>query len=362
MKPQSRATLVVAVFAAVPAVVLGVIALLAAGPVAGVVVLVVVGGALAAWARFAGDRRVLAAVGGRDADPVSDARLWNLAEGLSISAGLRQPRLRVIDSPGLNAMAAGTRADRAHRRCHFGAAGRARSHRAGGGPGRGADPDPAPRDAAGDRGGRPPSESAGSSPCAPTRDAEADQAAVALTRYPPALASALEKVEAKGADVAGQPASLAHLWLADPRPGAAARPGPADHSRTDRGAARAVTASVTSGIRAPIPTRLARWARLGLLLAGGGPACAACGSQPRGRDPPAAAPTTSAPTRATTCRRRPPPDRPHRSPPSPACSSPTPRSCTPRPWWSRSTTSTPPAPRPASTRPTWCTKNWSRVA
>ena len=39
------------------------------------------------------------------------------------------------------------------------------------------------------------------------RDAQADQAAVALTRYPPALASALEKLEAKGAAVAGQPAS-----------------------------------------------------------------------------------------------------------------------------------------------------------
>ena len=38
---------------------------------AGVVVLVVVGVALAAWARFAGDRRVLAAIGGRDADPVT---------------------------------------------------------------------------------------------------------------------------------------------------------------------------------------------------------------------------------------------------------------------------------------------------
>ena len=29
-------------------------------------------------------------------------------EGLSIGAGVRQPRLRVIDSPGLNALAAGT--------------------------------------------------------------------------------------------------------------------------------------------------------------------------------------------------------------------------------------------------------------
>jgi hypothetical protein len=47
-------------------------------------------------------------------------------------------------------------------------------------------------------------------------DARSDQAAVTLTRYPPALASALEKVDAKGAHVAGQPASMAHLWLADP--------------------------------------------------------------------------------------------------------------------------------------------------
>src|SRR5436189_214796 len=83
------------------------------GPVAGVVVLVVVGVALAAWARLAGDRRVLSAIGGRKADPVTDARLMNLAEGLSISAGLRQPQLRVVDSPGLNAIAAGTKASRA---------------------------------------------------------------------------------------------------------------------------------------------------------------------------------------------------------------------------------------------------------
>ena len=48
------------------------------------------------------------------------------------------------------------------------------------------------------------------------RDIEADQAAVALTRYPPALAAALEKIEAKGAEVPGQGSYLAVLWLADP--------------------------------------------------------------------------------------------------------------------------------------------------
>jgi Zn-dependent protease with chaperone function len=54
------------------------------------------------------------------------------------------------------------------------------------------------------------------------RDTQADLAAVALTRYPPALAAALEKVEAKGAGVADQPAWMAHLWLADPSPSAEA--------------------------------------------------------------------------------------------------------------------------------------------
>jgi heat shock protein HtpX len=219
MKPQTRASLVVASFAAIPALVLGVIAFVAAGPVAGLVVLVVVAAALVAWVRLAGDRRARAAIGGRDADPVADARLWNLAEGLSISAGLRQPRLRVIDSPGLNAVAAGTRADRALVGVTSGLLAeldrieleavlaeelmQIRHH----------ETVPATVVAATFGVGRVIAVDA-------DRDAQADQAAVALTRYPPALASALEKLATKGAEVGGQPAALAHLWLADPRPGA----------------------------------------------------------------------------------------------------------------------------------------------
>jgi Zn-dependent protease with chaperone function len=49
------------------------------------------------------------------------------------------------------------------------------------------------------------------------RDARADQGAIGLTRYPPALASALEKIEAKGSAVTGQPGYMAPLWLVDPR-------------------------------------------------------------------------------------------------------------------------------------------------
>jgi len=213
--PQARATLVVALFAVGPAVVAGLIGWVAGGIVVGLVALVVVGSGLAAWARFGGERRVLAAIGGRDADPVADARLLNLVEGLSIGAGLRQPRLRVLDSPGLNAMAAGTRPGRGivgvtsgllsqlnrieleavlaeeliqiRRNETLPATVLAATFglgRAAGLPG--------------------------------DRDAGADQAAVALTRYPPALAAALEKLEAEGAQVAGQPGYMTHLWLADP--------------------------------------------------------------------------------------------------------------------------------------------------
>ena len=50
--------------------------------------------------------------------------------------------------------------------------------------------------------------------------AEIDEAGVALTRYPPALISALETMEGQGRTVAGVRSTMAHLWLVDPMPGA----------------------------------------------------------------------------------------------------------------------------------------------
>jgi heat shock protein HtpX len=222
--PETRATLVAAVFAVVPAVVLGAVALVLAGPMIGAIVLVVVGAALAVWARFGGERRVLASIGGRDADPVADARLCNLAEGLSISAGLRQPRLVVIDSPGLNAMAVGTGPSRAVvgvttgllselDRIELEAVLAEELMQV-----RRRETLPATVLVA--------TFGVGRSLALPAdHDAQMDQAAVALTRYPPALAAALEKLEAKGAAVSGQPASMAHLWLVDPSPTPVARRG-----------------------------------------------------------------------------------------------------------------------------------------
>jgi heat shock protein HtpX len=206
---------VVVLFAGVPGVILGVIGLLAGGPVVGAAVLVVVVAVLVAWARFSGERRILAAIGGRDADPITDSRLFNLAEGLSIGAGVHQPRLRVIDSPACNAMAAGTSPRRAIVGVTAGLLAeldrieleavlaeeliQVRRH----------ETLPATVVAA--------TFGLGRSIAIPAdRDAQADLAAVALTRYPPALASALEKLDAKGAAVSGPPASMAHLWLADP--------------------------------------------------------------------------------------------------------------------------------------------------
>ena len=49
--------------------VLGAVAFVVAGIIVGVVVFVAVAVGLTAWARFAGDSRVLARIGGRDADP-----------------------------------------------------------------------------------------------------------------------------------------------------------------------------------------------------------------------------------------------------------------------------------------------------
>ena len=219
MSAKGRAWRATAAFAAVPAVVIGVILALAVGWLVGLVALVVVGGALAAWARLAGDRLIRARLGGRPADPTSEARLCNLVEGLCTAAGVRQPRILVVDDPGLNVLAAGPSSAKGLLAVTTGLL---------------AELDRIELEAALAEAlwmiryeeivpgtvlaatwglvARLALES--------DRDSRADQGAISLTRYPPALAAALEKVEAKGAVVAGQSGYVAHLWLADPRPAA----------------------------------------------------------------------------------------------------------------------------------------------
>lgn len=224
MSARVRATRTAAVFAAGPAVILGVVLGLTAGWIVGPIVFVVVAAALLGWVRFGGDRVVARGIGGRPADPFQHARLVNLVEGLSTGAGVRQPRLLVVDSPGLNVLAAGTSPSTAVVAVTTGLLEELERieleavlaeelwlirHE---------ETVPATVLAATFGLGRGLALQTG-------RDTAADQGAISLTRYPPALAAALEKIESKGAVVAGQPGHLAHLWMVDPRPDTSARSG-----------------------------------------------------------------------------------------------------------------------------------------
>jgi Zn-dependent protease with chaperone function len=205
-----------AVFAAAPAVVAAVVAGVVAGWPAAVIALVVVAAGLAAWAWLAGDRIVARALRGRPAERHRDARLVNLVDGLSIAAGVRTPRLVVVDSPALNALAAGTSARRAVVAVTSGLL---------------AECDRIELEAvlAAEMWLVRHEETLPRTVLAATfglgrdlalrrdEDTRTDRGAVALTRYPPALAAALDKIYLKGANVAPTPARLAHLWLVDPR-------------------------------------------------------------------------------------------------------------------------------------------------
>jgi len=219
-RPDRKAAALAAPFAAGPALVVGVVSGVLGGPVAGVVVFVVVFAALSGWVYWGADRLVRSSlkrsgVSLRDADPRVDARLYNMAEGLAATVGVRCPRLAVLDSDSLNAMVSGARRGRElvvvtsglleeldvveleavlaevlYRLRHGEVAaetvlvatfGLGRSVLLGAG-----------------------------------RDTRLDAGAVRITRYPPALTSALEKMETKGSVVPGQTERSAHLWVADP--------------------------------------------------------------------------------------------------------------------------------------------------
>lgn len=189
--------------------------------VGALVALVIVAGGLYAWLTLAGERLALAGLHTHPADPVAEARLINLLEGLCISAGLRPPGLLVTTDTSCNLLVAGRRTEDAvvvvtqglldHLNrielegilaegvmqvrqgdvvlatvavATFGLASRvARS--------------------------------------SPAHEEAADQAAASLTHYPPALARALDTMAEHGTEVATARPAAAHLWLADPRPGAA---------------------------------------------------------------------------------------------------------------------------------------------
>jgi heat shock protein HtpX len=155
------------------------------------------------------------ALDGRRADPFHHARLLNLVEGLCATIGVRQPDVRVRDETTLNAAVCGRRrrsatlvvtqglVDQLDRlelegvlaqlltriRCY--------------------DMLPATVTVA--------TLGIGATLLSPPEPVTAlDRAAVSFTRYPPALVSALGKIEAKGSEVRGASRATAQLWFAEP--------------------------------------------------------------------------------------------------------------------------------------------------
>jgi heat shock protein HtpX len=242
---KRRAVLAVAGAGAVCGLIVGLLSLLVLPAVLALVVFVVVTAALAAAAWWGSEPLARRLIDARPADPRRHARLFNLIEALCVSAGVPPPALFVVDDDGLNALSMGRsprhaslvvteglveRMNRieleavlAHELSHvksddilistvavavFGVLN-------------------APARAAAGTGGRavagcfllPVSAAAGLGLqvlVGRQREELADLSGVALTRYPPAMVAALEKMEQMGTLVrSGRPAT-AHLWLCSP--------------------------------------------------------------------------------------------------------------------------------------------------
>jgi heat shock protein HtpX len=164
------------------------------------------------------------AVGGRHADPVADARLVNLVDGLGGGAGVPTPELLVLDDPAPNALAFGTDPRHASLAVTTGLLERLsrvelegvlarqlatiKQH------------DTAPATVAVPLlrvlGGLGPVAAWIRRTATAAPAVAADASGVAITRYPPGLAAAFEKLRADGPSVRAGSAATAHLWLVPP--------------------------------------------------------------------------------------------------------------------------------------------------
>ena len=219
------AVALVAAAAAAPAVVVLVVLVLLWSLVAGIVVGVVAWAALTGvlWRRGTG--AVLSVVGGEAADPVAHARLVNLVASLCVAGGITPPALRVLAAAEPDALAVGTSPrdatlvvtsgllDTLSRVELEGVLAHELSHIRQGdvvvSAALGATLDPLARVA--------PSLAV---PIARAvtgrREALADMAAIGLTRYPPGLIAALEKMRA--ARVGRRSPTVDLLWTVPPAP------------------------------------------------------------------------------------------------------------------------------------------------
>jgi heat shock protein HtpX len=244
---RRRALALLVAVAAAGGLLVGLLSLLVVRPVVAGSVAVVGALALAAAAWWGCETLARGVIGAAPADPIAHARLFNLVDGLCITAGVPSPALYVVEDPGLNALTMGRgprhgslvvtsgllaglnrielEAVLAHELSHiksydiltatlavalFGPLGAPARSAASGGRGRLIGWLLLPVEALAGLGlqlavGR-------------QREAIADLSGVALTRYPPALAAALEKLRESGTLIRSGSLATAHLWLGQPVP------------------------------------------------------------------------------------------------------------------------------------------------
>jgi Zn-dependent protease with chaperone function len=221
-KATPSAPVVVAAVGACAGGLVALLVVLVAGPVAAAVAFVVVGVGVGAACWFAPCPYVVRLLGGTPPNlaEVGQARLANLVESVAVAVGVPEPRLRVVDDPGPNALVTGPdprrttlivtsglleRLDRLALEAVI--AQQLSIVRAG---------STLRRDVAvvvlGTFGRVVPALRLLAAAAA--RDADADLTAVGVTRYPPGLLAALEAVAA-GPEVGGPPI-LAPMWFVPP--------------------------------------------------------------------------------------------------------------------------------------------------
>jgi heat shock protein HtpX len=209
---RRRAALMTVAIAAPFLVLLTVLGLLIGHVVIGLLLGLIGSAAVAAFLWSRSEPAVVQLIGAKPAEPTAYPRYHNLVEGLCAAAGLPKPDLLVVDHPTPDALAAGRSPrsavlivttgllDQLNRIELEGVLAHELSHV------KSLDILPATLQVlvARTTGRRPPAD--------PLREAKADRNGVSLTRYPPGLLSALEKVQAGGGTPPGPPAT-AHLWL-----------------------------------------------------------------------------------------------------------------------------------------------------